>query len=175
MRKFVLGFLAVAFIFPASSAFSLEKKGTYSIHFGWFAVGKVYEIGKDHGFFMGEFSGTVFNDAGKGFLHHASVVCPGADDFIKGVSNAHGYCTITDWDGDQAYLVWKCKGSKGSPKSAMATSSGREGPENIPASKETINSTASTQTLLDRPRRDIQSGGGSGSFPEEGNHQYNKW
>ncbi|MDA2918550.1 hypothetical protein MYX76_03475 [Desulfobacterota bacterium AH_259_B03_O07] len=116
MKKFILGCLVVAILLPTSAVFALEKQGTYNIHFGWYAVGKVFEIGKDHGFFAGEFSGTVFNDEGKGFLHHASVVCPGVDDVIKGISKAHGYCTITDFDGDMVFLVWKCKGSKGSPK-----------------------------------------------------------
>ncbi len=116
MKKYIIFCFAVAFFLPISSVNSLEKQGKYSIHFGWYGVGKVFEIGEDHGFFVGEFSGTVFNDEGKGFLHHASVVCPGADDIINGISNAHGYCTITDWDGDKVFVVWKCKGSKGSPR-----------------------------------------------------------
>jgi hypothetical protein len=112
MKKFILGCLAVAVLLPISVVFALEKQGTFTAHFGWYAVGTTFEIGgdKDHVFFVGEFSGTVFNDAGKGFLHLASVSCPGVDDVINGVSNAHGYCTITDQDGDKAFVVWKCKG-----------------------------------------------------------------
>lgn len=112
MRKFILGFLVLTILIPVSVVFALEKEGTFTAHFGWYAVGNTFEIGgdKNHVFFVGEFSGTVFNDAGKGFLHLAAVVCPGVDDITNRVSNAHGYCTITDQDGDKIYVVWKCKG-----------------------------------------------------------------
>jgi hypothetical protein len=36
--------------------------------FGWFAVGKAYQIEKGHVYFVGEFSGTFFNDKGKDSL-----------------------------------------------------------------------------------------------------------
>jgi hypothetical protein len=110
MKTFILCSLAAAILLTISAAFALEKQGTFSAHFGWYAVGKIYEVEKDHEFFVGEFSGTVFNDNGQGFLHLASVACPGVDDVISGISNAHGYCTITDHDGDKAFVVWKCKG-----------------------------------------------------------------
>jgi hypothetical protein len=38
--------------------------------FGWFGVGKAYEIEKGHIYWVGEFSGTFFNDKGAGGLHH---------------------------------------------------------------------------------------------------------
>ena len=42
--------------------------------FGWMAVGKAYEIDKGHVYWVGEFTGTFFNDKGKGSLfHHAGV------------------------------------------------------------------------------------------------------
>lgn len=31
-------------------------------------------------------------------------------DVVKGFSNAHGYCVITDGDDDKAMFVWRCKG-----------------------------------------------------------------
>jgi hypothetical protein len=34
--------------------------------FGWFGVGKAYQIEKGHFYWVGEFSGTFFNDKGKG-------------------------------------------------------------------------------------------------------------
>src|SRR5712691_4537432 len=90
----------------------LAKQGTYTGHFGWYAVGKTFEIEKEHGFWVGEFSGTVFNDAGQGFMHGTSWVCPGVNDVTNGVStSSHGYCVVTDKDGDKAFLVWK--GGKG--------------------------------------------------------------
>jgi hypothetical protein len=64
----------------------MEKRGTFTSQFGWYANGKTYEIEKDHLLFVGEFSGTNFNDAGRGFLHLVSVACPGINDINK----AHG-------------------------------------------------------------------------------------
>ena len=40
--------------------------------FGWFAVGKAYQIEKGHVYFVGEFSGTFFNDKGSRYDAAAS-------------------------------------------------------------------------------------------------------
>ena len=86
----------------------LAKQGKYTSHFGWYAIGKTSELEKGHTLFQGEFNSTNFNDAGQGFIHKASVVCPGVNDMIDGVSRAsQGYCIVTDQDGDKAFLVWK--------------------------------------------------------------------
>jgi len=75
-------------------------------------VGKTFAIENDHGFWVGEFSGTVFNDAGQGFRHGTSWVCPEVNAMLNGISTAsHGYCVVTDKDGDKACLVWQ--GGKG--------------------------------------------------------------
>jgi hypothetical protein len=58
----------------------MAKGGTFTSQFGWYANGKTYEAEKDHFLFVGDFSGTNFNDAGRGFLHFASIVCPGIND-----------------------------------------------------------------------------------------------
>jgi hypothetical protein len=81
--------------------------------FGWFGVGKAYQIEKGHFYWVGEFSGTFFNDKGKGSLfHRAGVKCPAHfdADFNNKKSRAAGYCVITDTDGDQAYLTWQNQG-----------------------------------------------------------------
>jgi hypothetical protein len=45
--------------------------------FGWFGVGKAYQIEKGHVYWVGEFTGTFFNDKGKGSLFdRAGVKCP---------------------------------------------------------------------------------------------------
>ena len=51
MKKYIIFCFAVAFLVPILTANSLEKQGKFSIHFGWYAVGNVFEIGEDHGFF----------------------------------------------------------------------------------------------------------------------------
>lgn len=99
--------IAIVALAGAQAEAQLPKHGTYTSKFGWYAIGKVFELEKDHVFFVGEFSGTNFNDEGRGFLHDASVVCPGSND-IKAPGSAQGYCIVTDSDGDKAFLVWKC-------------------------------------------------------------------
>ena len=78
--------------------------------FGWFGVGKAYQVEKGHFYWVGEFTGTFFNDKGKGSLfHRAGVKCPAFNDvdFNNKKGRAGGYCIITDTDGDQAYLTWQ--------------------------------------------------------------------
>jgi hypothetical protein len=75
--------------------------------FGWFDVGKAYEVEKGHYYWVGEFSGTFFNDRGEGSLfHRAGVKCPAFNDleFNNKKGHAAGYCIVTDVDGDLAYL-----------------------------------------------------------------------
>lgn len=77
--------------------------------FGWFGVGKAHEIEKGHYYWVGEFSGTFFNDKGPGSLFHlAGVKCPAHQDLNLNTKKADsgGYCIVTDTDGDQAYLSW---------------------------------------------------------------------
>ena len=65
--------------------------------FGWLAVGKAYQIEKGHVYFVGEFSGTFFNDKGNDSLFDkAGVKCPAFNDLDlnnkKG--KAGGYCPL---------------------------------------------------------------------------------
>jgi hypothetical protein len=85
--------------------------------FGWFGVGKAHQIEKGHFYWVGEFSGTFFNDKGKGSLfHRAGVKCPAFfdADFNNKKGRAGGYCIVTDTDGDQAYLTWQNQGDPAS-------------------------------------------------------------
>jgi hypothetical protein len=84
--------------------------------FGWFAVGKAQQIEKGHFYWVGEFSGTFFNDKGEGSMfHRAGVKCPAwlDADFNNNKSKAGGYCIFTDLDGDQAYVTWQNAGTPG--------------------------------------------------------------
>jgi hypothetical protein len=115
MRSLKVLLLAACFSGVAmsqSQAADLPKQGKFAAKFGWYAVGKVFELEKDHIFWVGEFSGTVFNDSGSGFMHMVSMVCPGSNDIhLDGQQgSADGYCVMTDKDGDKLYSVWSCKG-----------------------------------------------------------------
>jgi len=84
--------------------------------FGWFGVGKGYEMEKGHYFWVGEFSGTFFNDKGEGStFHRAGVKCPGwlDMDFNTKRSQGGGTCIITELDGSQAFLTWRNSGAPG--------------------------------------------------------------
>jgi len=82
--------------------------------FGWFGVGTAHQIEENHFFWVGEFSGTFFNDKGVGSLfHRAGVKCPASFDanFNTNTAKASGYCVISDSEGDQAYLSWSNEGT----------------------------------------------------------------
>ena len=82
--------------------------------FGWIGVGKAYELEKGHYYWVGEFSGTFFNDKGDGSLFHfAGLKCPAFNDlnFVTGVGKSGGYCIAADADGDQAYITWQLSGA----------------------------------------------------------------
>ena len=81
--------------------------------FGWFGVGKIYQIEKGHIYFVGEFSGTFFNDKGTDSLFDQNgIKCPAFYDIDQNnkKGKAGGYCTISDSAGNQAYLTWTCEG-----------------------------------------------------------------
>jgi hypothetical protein len=104
--------VGLVLVLGAHAEAQMAKQGTYAGNFGWYAIGKTFELEKDHAFWVGEFSGTFFNEAGQGFLHGTSWVCPGVNDLTNGASTAsQGYCVVTDKEGDKAFLVWK--GGKG--------------------------------------------------------------
>ncbi len=102
----------IALLLGTSAEAQLAKQGKYKGTFGYWGVGTVHELEKGHIFFVGEFSGVFLNDRADGFIDKTSVSCPGANDIVDGVSiGGHGYCIVTDRDGDKAYLVWKGKGT----------------------------------------------------------------
>jgi hypothetical protein len=86
--------------------------------FGWHTVGKAYEMEKGHTYFVGETTGTFFNDKGKGSLFdRAGVKCPV---FVDTDTNnkrqkVGGYCIIADTDADQAYLTFQAEGDIAAP------------------------------------------------------------
>ena len=89
----------------------LPKQGTFSGKFGWVGSGSAYEM-DTRTFFVGSFTGPFTNDAGAGFLHNSAWVCPGVNDLVSGVTvAAHGYCIVTDADGDKVFESWYGKGS----------------------------------------------------------------
>lgn len=79
---------------------------------GYSGAGKAYEIEKGHWYWVGEFTGTFFNDKKDGLLDRAGLKCPAYSDrdMNNKKSKAAGYCIMTDASGDQAYSVWKCEG-----------------------------------------------------------------
>jgi hypothetical protein len=95
------------------AAFGAKAEEKAKGQFGWFGVGKTYEIDKGHYYWVGEFTGTFFNDKGEGAMFHkAGVKCPAFYEIdANGKTNGGGYCVITDKDGDQAFCQWKNSGT----------------------------------------------------------------
>jgi hypothetical protein len=107
-RHLCAALYALAAICLALPAYAQDWKVTGE--FGWFGVGKAFEIEKNHYYWVGEFSGTFFNEKGAGSLFHlAGVKCPAYNDlnFNTNKSSGGGYCIITDLEGDQAFLTWR--------------------------------------------------------------------
>jgi hypothetical protein len=97
-------------VIPVAQAQEVKPVG----EFGWFGVGKAYELDKGHYYWVGEFSGTFFNDKGDGSpFHLAGVKCPAFNEinFATNTSKSGGHCIIADADGDQAYLSWQLSGA----------------------------------------------------------------
>lgn len=108
MKKFLMTSIAALAALSISGAAGAEDWKVQG-EFGWFGVGTAHQIEENHFFWVGEFSGTFFNDKGEGSLfHRAGVKCPAYFDADYNIDKgtAGGYCVITDTDGDQAYLSW---------------------------------------------------------------------
>ena len=98
--------------FSNADAADLPKKGTFTAKFGWNSSGKTYEMEKNHVFWVGDFTGTLFNDKAGGIMDGAAVSCPGTNDIrLDGqTSSAQGQCIVTDAQGDKAFASWWSKG-----------------------------------------------------------------
>jgi hypothetical protein len=73
------------------------------------------ELERNHAIWVGELSGTFFNEKGANSLFDRSGVrCPGSNDLISGKRQSHasGYCIIMGEGSapDQAFLKWSCDG-----------------------------------------------------------------
>ncbi len=105
---------AVAAAFALAGPAAADDKAVGE--FGWFGVGKAYELEKNHFYWVGEFSGTFFNDKGAGSMfHRAGVRCPAFYDvdFNTNKTKGGGYCIITELGGDQVFLTWRNAGTAG--------------------------------------------------------------
>jgi len=101
----LLGAVSVA------SAAGMAKSGKYTSQFGWIFKGDVQDLGPDRSVSTGVVSGVMFNTAGKPFLNKTLTACALILDVNKGQVDAKGTCTMTDVDGDKAFIEWKCKGT----------------------------------------------------------------
>ena len=85
----------------------LAKQGSYRGSFGAQGAGTLHELEEGHIFFVGGFNGVFLSDNSGGFLDRTQVLCPGVNDIVNGLSQGlHGYCIITDEDGDKAFAKW---------------------------------------------------------------------
>lgn len=107
-RWVIAGMAAATFGLPAAAQ-DWKVTGEY----GWLGVGKAYQIEEGHLYWVGDFSGTFFNDKGEGsLLHRVGLKCPAYNDIDlnKKKNKVGGYCVIIDPDGDQAYLTFDGEG-----------------------------------------------------------------
>ena len=88
----------------------LPKSGSPTAHSGWSAAGQVKDLGDKHAVWTGVYSGASFNDTGKGMFHRTVWSCPGVTIIYNGSYVHHGYCVLTDADGDKIYGTSEGKG-----------------------------------------------------------------
>jgi hypothetical protein len=114
-RKLILAIFALAIgglLGTPTEAQQPAKSGKYTGKFTAHLPGgveQIYELEKGHVFVLGPLHGVFLNDAAGGFIDKTEVVCPRALDIVNGLITGHGYCIITDKDGDKAFLVWEGK------------------------------------------------------------------
>ena len=107
-----LGAMTLALAFSSTAESQDARQGTFKGNFGVSFDGTVTEIEKGHVFYAGAFAGVFFNDVAGGFIDKSYVVCPGINDVVDGLAAInHGYCVVTDKDGDKAFLKWQGKDS----------------------------------------------------------------
>jgi hypothetical protein len=82
-------------------------KGTFEGRFDWTSSGARRETGGGRVVWVGSWSGTFRNAAGKGFMHDTSWTCLGTtenkDDKPK---DSNGFLVVTDGQGSQAWAKW---------------------------------------------------------------------
>jgi hypothetical protein len=101
--------VAVTILGTSAEAQQLAKSGKYSGKYLFTAnVLKNREVEKDHFFYLAENEGIFMNDAGEGFLHGSSSICPVFGVITKAGFAGNGTCVLTDTDGDKAFLAWNC-------------------------------------------------------------------
>jgi hypothetical protein len=106
----VLGALTLVLVVGVTAEAQLAKQGKYRGMFSIRSTGTTHEIEQGHVFFTGTSSGVFFNDVANGFLDKSAVECPEVADIVNGRSiGGHGYCIVTDKDGDKAFGVWQGK------------------------------------------------------------------
>lgn len=85
----------------------LARQGSYAGTYEWVVSSTVHELEEGHVFTQDVYKGTFYNDAGDGFLHGSSWVCPGITDLVDGKGVSRGYCIVTDKDDDKVFNVWE--------------------------------------------------------------------
>jgi hypothetical protein len=122
-RKLILAIFAIAIsglLAAPAAAQQPAKSGKYAGKYAGHLPGgleQTYELEKGHVFILGPNHGVFLNDVAGGFIDRTEIVCPRAIDIVGGeVTAAHGYCIVTDKDGDKAFLAWEGKDGGGTFK-----------------------------------------------------------
>ena len=117
MKKVILASvlsLVLLVAFGSIANAQLAKEGKFSIiEYGIYpaAGAKVITMGEERLHCIYEVTGTLVNDAGKGFLHNAGSHWLGQLHAVKGVKELEtGFVVYTDADGDKVYLTYDWKG-----------------------------------------------------------------
>ena len=107
-KRFLIGLVAVLVTaWGMTTPAHAGESGTYSGFLGFHSVGTTTQLGDDF-YWHGEFSGAFRNGEGSGFMHNATVICPGVLSSVGGVWHYEGNCIFTDPAGNRAIVEWRC-------------------------------------------------------------------
>src|SRR5262249_18003998 len=105
---FAVILLGVVLATTATAQTALPKEGTAATTTYFTGTGKAMPVGADRIELTYEVFGIVVNEAGQGFLHHASARCVGRAHAANRVfDNESGSCSYVDAEGHQAFLTYQ--------------------------------------------------------------------
>ncbi len=130
MKKALMTFILTLFLLATTGAVlgeELAKEGSITGKNYISGTFTVIAMGEERLQMNYEGTGTMVNDAGKGFIHLASVHALGTLHAVKGAFEETGFLVMTATDGDKVYAAYKSSGTLGKAAKGTLTYTGGTG------------------------------------------------
>jgi hypothetical protein len=151
MARAAAGKIALALTLAVCGGFANadEFKGTLLLP--WEAHAKVYDVGPNTLMFVGEVTGTLYADAGKGLFDAALAICPMLYeiDVENGNTRSEGRCAFYPKGGEGViYATYSCHGQIGSCAGKLDLTGGTGKFEGITGSGEMVSRTGAGELAI---------------------------